>query len=335
MSEQEDRLSLIARAGKRLRTSPGEPLAGLPVADRADPILKPGSSLDILQRSPGAPDAPVHPDPKTDARTAPASQGPVPVRLNFSRLRREGMLTPDNMRSNLGFEYNAMKRKLLGNQNTAHQQGRISNLVMITSPKPADGKTFTTVNLAISLAAQRDTRILLVDADVVRRKLTSVFEPTDGMGLVDLLRGTCSDMGAITHSCTDLPNLEVMFAGRQDEHVTELVGSRRMAEICEEMSRRYSDGVVLIDTPPVLASPETVSLAGFMHQIVMVVASGQTTRSQLQASLENVAICPNISLLLNKAPEWARIEGDSYYYYSYYDQARSDGNRRADSVARQ
>ena len=237
------------------------------------------------------------------------------------------MLTPDNMRSNLGFEYNAMKRKLLGNQSTAHEQGRINNLVMVTSPKPADGKTFTTVNLAISLAAQRDTRILVVDGDVVRRKLTAVFEPSDGMGLTDILRGTCSDIGAITHSCADLPNLDVVFAGAHDEHVTELLGSRRMAEICEDISRRYADGIVLIDTPPVLASPETVSLAGFMHQIVMVVASGQTTRAQLQASLENVAICPNVSLLLNKAPEWARIEGDSYYYYSYYDPARSDGSR--------
>jgi receptor protein-tyrosine kinase len=235
----------------------------------------------------------------------------------------------------LGFEYNSMKRKLLGNQNTAHQQGRISNLVMITSPKPADGKTFSTVNLAISMAAQRDTRILVVDGDVVRRKLTSVFEPSEGMGLSDLLRGQCSDIGAITHSCADLPNLDIVFAGAHDEHVAELLGSRKMAEVCEDISRRYADGIVLIDTPPVLASPETVSLAGFMHQIVMVVASGQTTRSQLQAALENIAICPNISLLLNKAPEWARIEGDSYYYYSYYDQARPDGGRHADPAPRQ
>jgi protein-tyrosine kinase len=332
MSEQEDRLGLIARAGKRLRTPTGEAPAGSP---GADPILNPAPGLDRSVRSAEVLTGTVQPDSKPGDRTAPVLQGAVPVRLNFSRLRREGMLTPDNMRSNLGFEYNAMKRKLLGNQNTAHQQGRINNLVMITSPKPADGKTFSAVNLAISLAAQRDTRILVVDGDVVRRKLTAMFEPSDGVGLIDLLRGTCSDIGAIIHSCADLPNLDVVFAGARDEHVAELVGSRRMAEICEDISRRYADGIVLIDTPPVLASPETVSLAGFMHQIVMVVASGQTTRSQLQASLENVAICPNISFLLNKAPEWARIEGDSYYYYSYYDQARSDGDRRADSALRQ
>lgn len=332
MSEQEDRLGLIARAGKRLRTSQNE--AG---------IQSPVSSQTLAQAAGFAPQPIANPIPDVLAGTAqsganirlenaPALQ---PARLGFSSLRREGMLTPDNMRTNLGFEYNAIKRKLLGNLSAARQQGRLNNVVMITSPRPADGKTFTTVNLAISLASQREARILVVDADIVRRKLSAMFNSSDGVGLVDLVNGRCSDLGAAVRRCADLPSLDVLSAGSDDEHSAELLGSRRMSEVIEEISRRYADGIVLLDTPPVLASPESLTLAGFVHQIVMVVASGQTTRSQLQASLETVAICPNISLLLNKAPEWARIEGDTYYYYGYYDQARPDGDRRPDSALRQ
>ena len=251
--------------------------------------------------------------------------GPSTVKLNFSELRRSRILTPDNLRSNLGFEYRAIKRKLLHN---IRSENTPTNLVMVTSARPSEGKTFTSINLAISLATERDLRVLLIDADVVRPKVSTFFEPPCREGLTDLLKGKCGDIADISHRCSDLPNFEVVFAGDADDHSPELLGSRRMSEICKQISEQYRGGVVVIDTPPVLASAETANLAAFMQQIIMVVASGQTTRTQLQAALEHVSVCRSISLLLNKAPDWSRMQGDTYYYYGYgADRAEAEDHR--------
>ena len=336
MSEQNDRLALIARAGKRLRGA------------QIDSALPAQSPIEVIEpeiasviHSPVVETAQRSSQPASRQTTANApdhtlkllAEGPFPVKLQFARLRHEGILTPDNMRSSLGFENRAIKRKLLSVIGSTRKQGKPANLVMITSPRPADGKTFSSMNLAVSLATERDASVLLVDADIVRRKLSTFFQPSKGFGLTDLLKGECNDIADTIHPCSDLPNLSVMFAGKYEEHAPELLASRRMGEICAELSRRYSDGLVILDTPPVLASPETVGLASFVHQIVMVVASGQTKRDHLQAALENVSACPNLTLLLNQAPDWNKFEGDdTYYYYGYED--RVQGGEQSEAVLR-
>ena len=334
MSDQQDRLALIARAGKRLRNSRSE-------LEKRDPL--PPEKPNPSERSPsddgqGLLRSPLANGHISDVRQSSPETGPsspVPVRLAFSRLRHEGMLTPDNMHSGMGFEYRAIKRKLLSTVRSAQKQGQLGNLVVVTSPRPGDGKTFTSINLAVGLATERDVNVLLIDADVVRQKLTGFFEPSKGLGLMDVIKDQRSDITAVTHRCTDLPNLSVIFSGPHEDRTPELLASRRMGEICDEISRRYADGIVIFDTPPVLASPETVSIAAFAHQIVMVVASGHTRRSQLQQAVEAVSVCPNLSLLLNKAPEWNTAQGgDTYYYYGYGDRDRADGNEQSEAVLR-
>ena len=232
------------------------------------------------------------------------------------------MLTPDNLKSDLGSEYHAIKRRILAGLRGSRTGNGASNLLMVTSARSAEGKTFTCVNLAISLAAERNIRVLLVDGDILHPQLSMIFEPSGAPGITDLLDGKDYDIDAVAQRCSDLPNLNIVLSGRRGEHSAELMASPRMAQFCAEISRRYGDGIVLIDTAPVLASSETVNLAAFMHQIVFVVASGQTTRSQLQAGLESVAACPNISVVLNKAPAWNKPESDSYYYYGSYHSAQ-------------
>jgi protein-tyrosine kinase len=332
MSDQQDRLALIARAGKRLRDSGGELEKREPVlADRPSLRERDQDNGQVVLRSPLT-NGEISEVKQSSPETGPAA--PFPVRLAFPRLRREGMLTPDNMTSGIGFEFRSIKRKLLSSVRSAQKQGHPGNLVVVTSPRPGDGKTFTSINLAVGLATERDVNVLLVDADIVRQKLTALFEPSKGLGLMDVIKDQRTDIAAVTHRCTDLPNLSVVFSGPHDDRTPELLASRRMGEICDEISRRYGDGIVIFDTPPVLASPETVSIAAFAHQIVMVVASGQTRRSQLQQALDDVAVCPNLSLLLNKAPEWNSVQGDTYYYYGYDERDRSDGIEQTKAVLR-
>src|SRR5262249_15308545 len=152
---------------------------------------------------------------------------------------------------------------------------------------------------------------------VIKPMAGAIFQPSDGKGLTDLLSGKCNDIGEIIHRCSDVPNLSVIFSGERDEHAPELISSRRAAAFMQELSRRYSDRVIIFDTSPILASAEPANLAQHMHQIVMVVAAGASSRGQVKSALQNVAACPNISLVFNKAPKWHKVEGETYYYYGY------------------
>jgi receptor protein-tyrosine kinase len=276
-------------------------------AATADPIL---ASSPAAQRAPAAP--PRQPDRQPDR---PAAKGGRRVRLRMNELRRNRMITPDDMTSSIAQEFRSIKRKLLSAVRDQKSRSTINNLVMVTSALPSEGKTFTAMNLAISLAAERDLHVLLIDGDVIHQSLKGMFEFNEGDGLVELLKGKCRDASEVMHRCDDVPNLSVIFAGKADVSTPELMSSQRMAELCKELSLRYPDRIVIIDTPPVLASAEPAVIAAHVHHAIMVVAASQANRVQIQTAVENLSACRNVSFLFNKAPKWRQVEGDSYYQY--------------------
>ena len=239
------------------------------------------------------------------------------VRLDFRTLRQSGMITPDSLSSGLSNEFRGIKRKLLQKVRDPKTRATVNNLVMVTSSLPGEGKTFSSMNLAISLAAERGLRVLLIDADVIRPSVGNMFVSPPSEGLTDLLSGNAKSVSEVMYSCPDVPNLSVIFAGNPKTNSPELISSGQMASLCQSLSAGASDRVIVIDTPPVLASTESAILATYVHQLIMVVSSGQTDRLQLRRSLDAVSSCPNISLLFNKAPRWNEAEYNSYYGYGY------------------
>ena len=251
--------------------------------------------------------------------TQPAQSGPKSreVGLDIRVLRYNGMITPDNMASAISNEFRGIKRKLLRKARDPELRATVNNLIMVTSSLPGEGKTFTSINLAISLAAERGLQVLLIDADVVRPSVGNIFKSIPKVGLTDLLSGKVSNVSDVMCRCAEIPNLAVIFAGSVLVESPELISSGKMADLCTELSSRYPDRIIVIDTPPVLASPEPATLAAYVHQLVMVVAADQTDRHQLRKSLEAVATCPNVSLLFNKAPHWNEAQYGQYYGYAY------------------
>lgn len=227
------------------------------------------------------------------------------------------MITPDNMASVISNEFRGIKRKLLQKARDPETRAAINNLIMVTSTLPGEGKTFTSINLAMSLAAERGLNVLLIDADVIRPSVGNMFKSTPKAGLTDLLSGAVPNVSDVLCRCAEVPNLSVMFSGAATVNSPELISSGRMADLCRELSARYTDRIIVLDTPPVLASPEPAQLASYVHQLIMVVAADQTDRHQLQKSLESVASCKNISLLFNKAPRWNEAQYAPYYGYGY------------------
>jgi len=344
--KQPPSLNLIERMAQRLAqqkeagTSSGVIGAPSPVLDaesaaRREPRIngieaaRPPVSAEV-RRSAAPPEAVRQPASADLRRAVPPAAAPTPdtmrpaptversheVHLDFRVLRQNGMITPDNMSSVISNEFRGIKRKLLQKARDINTRAAVNNLVMVTSTLPGEGKTFTSMNLAMSLAAERGLQVLLVDADVIRPSVGNMFKSIPKEGLTDLLLGQNIRVSDIMCRCAEIPNLAVMFSGRAHADSPELISSGRMVELCKDLSSRYPDRIIVIDTPPVLASSEPATLASYVHQLIMVVAADQTDRHQLRKSLESVAACKNISLLFNKAPRWNEAEYTPYYGYA-------------------
>jgi protein-tyrosine kinase len=264
------------------------------------------------------PGAPAPSTPRAPEQPRPTGGMPPgkTVRLDFRALRQNGLITPDNMTSAISNEFRGIKRRLLQKVRDPQTRAAVSNLIMVTSSLPGEGKTFSSINLALSLAAERGLQVLLIDADVIRPSVGNMFVAPPTEGLTDLLSGRVGHVSDVLHRCADIPNLAVIFAGNPSTNTPELISSGKMANLCKELSARYPDRVIVLDTPPVLASAEPAILASYVHHLVMVVAADQTDRHQLRKSLESVASCQSVSLLFNKAPSWNEQEYVAYYGYA-------------------
>ncbi|MEJ2564748.1 MAG: XrtA-associated tyrosine autokinase [Gammaproteobacteria bacterium] len=236
------------------------------------------------------------------------------VDLNFEWLRRSGMVTPDADRSQIAEEFRHIKRPLLLN---AFGEGAIKggnrNLIMVTSARPGEGKTFTTINLALSIALERDLTVLLVDADVAKPSVARVLDFPGTAGLVDYLADQDRPLSDLILQ-TSLPKLRILPSGRRHAHSTELLASESMSKLVKELAHRYPDRVVLFDSPPLLATTEATVLAGLMGQVVMVVEAGRTKRQELNEALTLLNPNQYTALVLNKS---GKPFGADYYYSGY------------------
>lgn len=272
----------------------------------------PSPAVDMIERAAGVADAPLK-----GIATAPAAlkRTQQSVNLDLERIRAAGMLVPDTHRSRIKEEYRHIKRPLLMNvDGKGATTAEHANLIMVTSAKPGEGKTFTACNLALSIASERDRTVLLVDADVVRPNMarTLGFEPE--RGLVDYLIDDQLDLADVLVD-TNVPSLTLLPAGSKHHLSTELLASENMRRLAADMSRRYSDRIVIFDSPPLLVTTEASVLASLMGQVIMVVQSEHTHQSQVKEAL--ALLDPNqiVGFVLNKA---RGILGSDYYGYGYY-----------------
>lgn len=238
------------------------------------------------------------------------------LKLDLNYLQQAGMVVPDASRSKIKEEYRHIKRPLL--MNAAGKGTSVikhANLIMVSSAHPNEGKTFSAINLALSIAAERDKTVLLVDADVVRPSIAGFLGLKTDAGLVDYLVEDNVELSDILVK-TDLPTLTILPAGNPHHLSTELLASEGMHKLMEELSTRYSDRIVIFDAPPLLATTEACVLASMVGQIVLVVEAERTTRADIKEALDRLHPNPEIAvgLILNKSQ---RVADNTYYGYGY------------------
>ena len=235
----------------------------------------------------------------------------------MERLREMGMLVPDSeLGPEVRSEYRRIKRPLLSNafgkSASLVDQG---NLIMVTSSVPGEGKTYTAVNLALAIAQERDSTVLLVDCDVTKQGVSRMLGiEKHRPDLTDLL---ASDTMPIHDALlkTDVPGLVTLPAGKPHEYITEMIASKRMASLMHDFATRYNDRIVVFDAPPVLSTPEAVVLAELVGQVVFVVEAGKTPFTIVQEALEMIPDEKAVGLVLNKGES---ISNRGSYYYNYY-----------------
>jgi receptor protein-tyrosine kinase len=300
--------SMIERAARRLRESTGTPPSGAPAPPGATPGAAQGSR-----------------DP---ARAAWAGRS-ARQDLDFAALERGGFVTPDSEYSALAEQFRIIKRPVLIEAFRRDRTGPINgNVVMVTSARPGEGKTFVACNLALSIAQERDYSVLLVDADVRHPSVVRTLGLHATRGLTDLLADPTLDPGDVMIRAANLNNLAVIPAGSRNAAAPELFASQGMARLLDELARRYADRVTIIDTPPALASSEPSVISLHAGQALLVVEAERTNTRAVRSTLALIGRCPSISLVLNKARGALGAEEFGHYGYAYAQRDGADASRK-------
>lgn len=238
--------------------------------------------------------------------------------IDVAGLKAAGFITPDEASTRTAEEFRIVKRQILLKAfGLGDHPIKNGNLILVSSSQPKEGKTYCTINLAMSIAAERDLTVLLVDADVARPQIVKTLGLSGGKGLVDVILDEKVDLADCLIR-TNYDNLSVLPAGRPHPLATELLASGRMGEIVEEIAQRYPDRVVIFDSSPVLASSAPSVLAMHVGQVLFITEADKTRETQIHESLSLLSGCKNISLLLNKSPfSGGKEKFGSYYGYGY------------------
>ena len=235
------------------------------------------------------------------------------IGIDFAAFAKLGMLVPGE-ENPLTEEYRMIKRPLLLNAFGVNEI-KHSNLILVTSSMPGEGKTFTAINLALSIAMERDKTVLLVDADIAKSSIASVFNIESKHGLLDILEDDQLEFSDILVK-TEIANLGIIPAGRRHKHSTEILASDAMIRFTDELSSRYPDRIVIFDSPPLLAATESAVLASHVGQIVFVIESENTPQYVVRQALSKIQSCEVIGCVLNKVKHGFSV---GYYYGYKYD----------------
>ncbi len=267
--------------------------------------------------------AKVQPHETSARQVTPVTQRPLEVyegarvMVDRDKLREAGFIVPDGPVTGISEEFRIIKRQLLlaakGSQKT--NPVPYGERILICSAHPDEGKTFCALNLALSIAAEKDNEVLLVDADFAKPSILSSLGLEGSKGLMDAL----ADPQLPVENCiihTDIPGLAILPAGDQTNADTEYLASSRTEQVLNRLTQNNPHRIVIFDSPPALSASPASVLATHVGQVVMVVKADETTETALRDALSLMGGCEHIQLLLNgtKFSPTGRRFG-SYYGY--------------------
>ena len=237
---------------------------------------------------------------------------PAVALIDRGMLAEQGMIVPGAPVGALAEEFRLAKRQLLVTQaRVAAADPAKARTVLVCSARPHDGKTFCAINLALSLAAERDLEVLLVDADVAKPDVLGRLGLPQGPGLLDALADPAVDVETLVMR-TDVSGLSVLPAGARTSSDTELLASARTRAVIQRLLDADPRRIVIFDSPPALAASPAGVLAMLVGQVLLVVRADRTAESDLAAAVQLLDGCEHMALLLNAV---AFVPGGQRYGY--------------------
>jgi protein-tyrosine kinase len=212
-------------------------------------------------------------------------------------LAAKGIVTPNAPRSFMADQYRVIKRPLIANAGRASTAVKHGNLIMVTSALSGEGKSFTSINLAMSIAAELDHTVMLVDADVARPSVLKVLGLRPGRAAGGAGRQGRPGEHAAAHQRRQA---DLLPSGTPAPQGHRVAGQRRHARLLDDMATRYPDRIVIFDSPPLLLTTESRVLATHMGQIVVVVHAGRTCRPTCSRRCPPSKACPVKMMVLNR-----------------------------------
>lgn len=316
-------MSLIEQAAKRLEQLrqagvelPSDQTKAEPTLKHPDKPIQKFPSVHSTE-SVGGRDQALEPKVMVGRSDGESTASSKSVVLNLEAIAASGLLVPNVARSQLADEFRVIKRPLIANaMGRAGSTIPNGNLIMVTSALPGEGKSFTAINLAISIAMELDNTVMLVDADVARPSVLNMLGLPPSNGLLDVLNNNSLDIsGALLR--TNIEKLSILPSGSPHSRATELLASDTMIRLLEDMSRRYSDRIIIFDSPPLLLTTESRVLATHMGQVVVVVNAENTAQAAIKQAITTIEACPLKMMVLNQVRS-DKTDGYGYGYgYGY------------------
>lgn len=320
------RESLLERAAGRFdfgrMTPPVIPVPG-PVPPKAEPAPV---AAPVEQPKPVAPSptvAQTAPTPSVAQPASPLQAEPLVFTgprhpVDREHLREQGLIVPEGTVTALLEEFRIVKRQLLVQAADLRRQnaGPAAQRILIGSPHPGEGKTYCALNLALAIAAEKESEVLLVDADFAKPSILSALGLPGGPGLMDALMDESIDVADCVLG-TDVPGLWVLPAGDTTVNDSEYLSSSRAVQVLDRLTEGTSRRIVIFDSPPALAASPAAELAKHVGQAVVIVRADRTGQGAIDDAVSLLDACPNVQLLLNAAqfsPSGRRF--GAYYGYS-------------------
>jgi len=233
--------------------------------------------------------------------------------FDLDALTKAGLLSPAN--HGLAEQYREVKQPLLRNAGQDKSRVARANMIMVTSALAAEGKTFTCVNLSLSLAMEKDWEVLLLDCDCKNPQLSHLLGVQNEPGLLDLLKDRALALESLILS-TNVPGLSMLPLGSSDANAAELLASDRMREICAELATAAPGRIAVFDSSPLLLTTESTILSHHVGQIVVVVHAGKTPQMAVKEAVGKLDTTKPVGLVLNRVSP--RANAASYGRYGHY-----------------
>jgi len=299
-------MSLVERALKKLQQSASRPAqAPDAAAEAAVPVAANGAAVT-------APAVPVR------RRVVPQH---APISVDLNALRAAGLMAPEHQERQLADQYRQIKRPLIANaKGRGTKNVPNGHLIMTASAVPGEGKTFTSVNLAMSMALEKDLTVLLVDADVAKRHISRILGVESEPGLLDALKDDTLDLESLIIP-TDIEGLSILPAGNRTDIATELLSSAHMENTVARLAAHDPNRIVLLDSPPLLLTSESRALAAIVGQVVMVVRAGHTPQQAVFDAVSHIPADKSVGFVLNQC----HLNTSEGYYYSDRQKSAAQG----------